>query len=168
MSKIKVKIFETKYRSFYKTLMYILHCLYHSMHNLCLLNMYIFCFLGSILDDHDSVLSTGLQNTVSSINNSTSLLVSTRLDLHSVFMDARDDMSSFQVCPPMYTFMIIFCKFNFVKSWLWVDFFALQIQEDQNEIDRKNTRKIEHKWLPIKIVEMGKSEILWNLLYCVN
>jgi len=55
--------------------------------------------IGSILDDHDSVLSTGLQNTVSSINNSTSLLVSTRLDLHSVFMDARDVMSSFQsVC----------------------------------------------------------------------
>jgi len=52
--------------------------------------------IGCLLDSHDSVLSSSVQQTVASINNSSRLLPSTRLDLHTVFTDSRDMLTVYQ------------------------------------------------------------------------
>ena len=53
--------------------------------------------LGSLLDRLDSVLSSQLVRTVASINNSTSVLPHTRLDLHTIYTDTRDMLTAHQV-----------------------------------------------------------------------
>ena len=52
---------------------------------------------GSLLEDGSSLLSSSLAASVASINNSSTLLPDTRLDLHTVYTQPGDLVSVYQV-----------------------------------------------------------------------
>ena len=52
---------------------------------------------GSLFDSVDSVLSSDISPVLDSINNSSSLLPDTRLDLHTVYTKHGDMLSVYQV-----------------------------------------------------------------------
>ena len=52
---------------------------------------------GSLFDNVDSVLSSDISQVLDSINNSSSLLPDTRLDLHTIYTQHGDMLSVYQV-----------------------------------------------------------------------